>query len=155
VTGQRRSGLGAHEPMMDIKLGETGGPPAETIIAEVNVNPWLDRAARAAIVIVFTALAFVSLVGIPPLFPPDSIHKLLMVAARIANVMFLSLIASRLLVLLKPIWLRSANFRSWQHEAKGVSQGLSQRMRPLSFYCNLYGCHHALRRNSRGECEVV
>jgi hypothetical protein len=36
--------------MADIKLGETGGPAAESMIAELTVNPWLDRAASAAIV---------------------------------------------------------------------------------------------------------
>jgi hypothetical protein len=42
--------------MTDIKLGETDGPAGEGRLAELIVDPWSDWAARAAIVIVFTAL---------------------------------------------------------------------------------------------------
>src|SRR5258708_1311431 len=89
--------------MTVIKLGGTDGPAEEHMVAEVAVNPWLDLAARAAIVIVFTAFAFLGLARIPPLLPLDSIHKLLMVGAIIANVMFLSLVASTTLTRLTPI----------------------------------------------------
>jgi protein-S-isoprenylcysteine O-methyltransferase Ste14 len=89
--------------MTDIKLGETGGPAGERRVAEFTVNPWSDWAARAAIVIVFTAFAIVGLAGIPRHLPVDSIHKLLMVAASIANVMFVTLIASTTLTRLTPI----------------------------------------------------
>jgi hypothetical protein len=74
--------------MTDIKLGETGGPGGELRVAELTVDPWSDWAAGAAIVIVFTAFAILGLAGIPHHLPVDSIHKLLMVAASIANVMF-------------------------------------------------------------------
>jgi protein-S-isoprenylcysteine O-methyltransferase Ste14 len=89
--------------MTDIKLGATEAVPGERTLPVLTVNPWLDWAARAAIVIVFTSLAFIGLAGIPHLLPLDSVHKLLMVAARIANVMFLSLIASTTLTRLAPI----------------------------------------------------
>src|SRR6266699_1596570 len=89
--------------MTDIKLGEIGGSAGECGVAELPVNPWLDWAARAAIVIVFTAFAFVGVAGIPRHLPVDSIHKLLMVAASIANVMFVTLVASTTLTRLTPI----------------------------------------------------
>src|ERR1700692_4410418 len=89
--------------MTDIKLGETNGPAGERMVAEFTVNPWSDWAARAAIVIVFTAFAIAGLAGIPRHFPVDSIHKLLLVAASIANVMFVTLIASTTLTRLTPI----------------------------------------------------
>jgi protein-S-isoprenylcysteine O-methyltransferase Ste14 len=90
------------QTMTDVKLAEATGPRGEQS-AESAVNPWLDWAARAAIVMVFAALAFIGLSGIPQLLPLDSIHKLLMVAARIASVMFLTLIASTTLTRLAPI----------------------------------------------------
>src|SRR5712671_6205737 len=89
--------------MTDIKLGETDGPAGERMVAEFTVNPWSDWAARAAIVIVFTAFAIVGLAGIPRHLPVDSIHKLLMVAASISNVMFVTLVASTTLTRLTPI----------------------------------------------------
>src|ERR1700730_6320991 len=84
--------------MTDVK---TDGPAG--IVAELTVNPWLDRAARATIVIVFTALACAGLAAIPRLFPLDNLHKLLVAAASIANIMFASLIASTTLTRLAPI----------------------------------------------------
>jgi protein-S-isoprenylcysteine O-methyltransferase Ste14 len=87
--------------MTDVELRETDGPAG--IIAKLTVNPWLDWAARAAIVIVFTAFAFGGVAGIPRHLPLDSIHKLLMVAASIANVMFVSLVAATTLTRLAPI----------------------------------------------------
>src|SRR5712675_981552 len=89
--------------MTDIKLGETDGPAGERMVAEFTVNPWSDWAARGAIVIVFTAFAIVGLAGIPRHLPVDGIHKLLMVAASIANVMFVTLVASTTLTRLTPI----------------------------------------------------
>jgi protein-S-isoprenylcysteine O-methyltransferase Ste14 len=91
------------ETMTDIKLGATGPLPGERVVAELTINPWSDWAARAAIVMVFASLAFIGLAGIRHLLPLDSIHKLLLVAARIANVMFLTLIASTTLTRLAPI----------------------------------------------------
>jgi len=73
------------------------------MVAESTVNPWLDWTARAAIVIVFTVFAFGGVAGIPRHLPVDSIHKLLMVAASVANVMFVSLVASTALTRLAPI----------------------------------------------------
>ena len=90
--------------MTDIKLGDTGGPrAAESVVTEPTSNRWSDWAARAAIVVVFSALAFVGMAGISRLLPLDSVHKLLTVAASIANVMFLSLVAATALTRLSPI----------------------------------------------------
>jgi len=100
--------------MTDIKLGETDGTRAERVVTEPVSNRWSDWAARASIATVFTALAIISLAGIPHLFPPDSIHKLLMIVARIANIMFLSLIASTALTRLAPI-----------RKAKGIEPRIS------------------------------
>jgi protein-S-isoprenylcysteine O-methyltransferase Ste14 len=91
------------ETMTDIKLGATEALPGARAIRDVNVDLWLDWTARAGIVIVFASLAFIGLAGIPHLLPLDSVHKLLIVAARIANVMFLGLIASTTLTRLAPI----------------------------------------------------
>ena len=73
------------------------------MVAELTVNRWSDWAARAAIVIVLTTFAIAGLAGIPRHFPVDSIHKLLMAAASIANVMFVTLVASTTLTRLRPI----------------------------------------------------
>ncbi len=100
--------------MTDIKLGEADGTRAERAVTEPVSNRWSDWAARASIATVFTALATISLAGIPHLFPPDSIHKLLMIVARIANIMFLSLIASTALTRLAPI-----------RKAKGIEPRIS------------------------------
>jgi protein-S-isoprenylcysteine O-methyltransferase Ste14 len=88
--------------MSDIELAEAARPP-EHRGAELSTNRWLDWATRAAIAIVFTAYAFGGLVRILHLLPLDGIHKLLQVAAGIANVMFVSLIASTALTRLAPI----------------------------------------------------
>jgi protein-S-isoprenylcysteine O-methyltransferase Ste14 len=87
--------------MTDVKLRETDGPAGK--VAELTVNPWLDWGARTAIVIVFTAFALLGLAGISRLLPLDSLHKLLVAAASIANVMFLSLVASTALTRLAPV----------------------------------------------------
>ena len=98
--------------MTDIKLGETDGPAGEGRVAELIVDPWSDWAARAAIVIVFTAFAIVGLAGIPRHLPVDSIHRLLLVAASIANVMFVTLVAWTTLTRLTPV-----------QKARGSSRG--------------------------------
>jgi len=100
--------------MADTKLGTSGALAEERRGTALPDNPWPDRAARASIATVFTALAIVSLAGIPHFFPLDSIHRLLMIAARIANVMFLSLIASTALTRLAPI-----------RKAKGIEPRIS------------------------------
>jgi len=100
--------------MTDIKLGEADGTRAERAVTEPASNRWSDWTARAAIVLVFTTFAFGGLAGIPRLLPLDSIHKLLMVAASIANVMFLSLVASTALTRLAPI-----------RKAKGIEPRIS------------------------------
>jgi protein-S-isoprenylcysteine O-methyltransferase Ste14 len=89
--------------MTDIKLEETDGSNAVSMAVELTVNRWLDWAARAVVVIVFTALVVIGVAGIPRLLPLDSIHKLLMIAARIANVLFLSLVAATTITRLVPI----------------------------------------------------
>jgi protein-S-isoprenylcysteine O-methyltransferase Ste14 len=89
------------EVMTDVKLAQATGRRGEQS-AKAAVNPWLDWSARAAIVIVFTAFALIRLGGIPLLLPVDSIDKALMVAASIANVMFVSLVASTTLTRLAP-----------------------------------------------------
>ena len=91
------------ETMTDIKLDETDGSHGESMAVELTVNRWLDWTARAAVVVVFTALVVIGVAGIPRLLPLDSIHKLLMVAARIANVLFLSLVAATTITRLVPI----------------------------------------------------
>jgi protein-S-isoprenylcysteine O-methyltransferase Ste14 len=88
--------------MTDVKLAEATGRRGEQS-AEAAVNPWLDWSARATILVVFSAFAFFGLAGIPRQLPLDSVHKVLTVAAIIANVMFLSLIASTALTRLAPI----------------------------------------------------
>src|SRR5438067_1818556 len=89
--------------MTDIKLGEPGGASGDRVVAGLTVNRWLDRTARAAIVILFTMFAFGGVAGLPRHFPVDSIHKLLMVVASVANVMFVSLVAATALTRLAPI----------------------------------------------------
>src|SRR5437667_12748728 len=89
--------------MTDIKLDETDGSHGESMAVELTVNRWLDRTARAAVVVVFTALVMIGVAVIPRLFPLGSIHKLLMLAASIANVLFLSLVAATAITRLVPI----------------------------------------------------
>jgi protein-S-isoprenylcysteine O-methyltransferase Ste14 len=89
--------------MTDVKLDETDGSGEESPAVEVTVNRWLDWTARAAVVVVFTALVLIGVAGIPRLLPLDSMHKLLMIAARIANVLFLSLVAATTITRLNPI----------------------------------------------------
>jgi protein-S-isoprenylcysteine O-methyltransferase Ste14 len=89
--------------MTDIKLDKTDGPDGESMAVGLTVNRWVDRTARAAVVIVFTALVVIGVAGIPHLLPLDSIHQLLTLAARIANVLFLSLVAATTITRLVPI----------------------------------------------------
>ena len=91
------------EMMTDIKLDETDGSRGEGKAIELTVNRWLDWTARAAVVVVFTALVVIGVAVIPRLLPLDSIHKLLMLAASIANVLFLSLVAATAITRLVPI----------------------------------------------------
>lgn len=99
--------------MTDVKLAEIAGRK-EQQSADSTVNPWLDWSARATIVVVFSALAFFNLAGIPRQLPLDSIHKALTIAAVIANVMFLSLVASTALTRLAPV-----------RKAKGIEPRIS------------------------------
>ena len=69
-------------------------PTGKSMAGELTVNRWLDWTARAAVVFVFAALVVIGVAVIPRLLPLDSIHKLLMLAASIANVLFLSLVAA-------------------------------------------------------------
>jgi protein-S-isoprenylcysteine O-methyltransferase Ste14 len=87
--------------MTEIKLGETGG--ADLTPIEPVSNRWVDWAARALLMMIFTALAFLGAVKIFYYLPVDSIHKLLVVAASVANVLFLSLVAATTLTRLAPV----------------------------------------------------
>jgi protein-S-isoprenylcysteine O-methyltransferase Ste14 len=89
--------------LTDIKLDKTDGPSAEREVAKPVSSRRSDWAARAAIVVVFSALAFLGVAGIPRLLPLNSVHKLVMVAANMANILFLSLVASTALTRLVPI----------------------------------------------------
>src|SRR5436190_7164462 len=88
--------------MTDIKPG-TDRSHGKISALESTVNRWLDWTARAAVVVVFTALVVIGVTVIPRLLPLDSIHKLLMLAASIANVLFLSLVAATAITRLVPI----------------------------------------------------
>src|SRR5256885_16437580 len=88
--------------MTDIKRG-TDRSHGKIMPVELTVNRWLDWTARAAVVVVFTALVVIGVTVIPRLLPLDSIHKLLMLAASIANVLFLSLVAATAITRLVPI----------------------------------------------------
>jgi protein-S-isoprenylcysteine O-methyltransferase Ste14 len=89
--------------MTYIKLDETDGSYRKGMALELTVNRWFDWAARAAVVVVFVAFALIGVAGIPRLLPLDSIHKLLVVAASIANVLFVSLVAATTITRLVPI----------------------------------------------------
>jgi protein-S-isoprenylcysteine O-methyltransferase Ste14 len=87
--------------MTEIKLGETGG--ADLTPIEPVSNRWVDWAARALLMMIFTALAFLGAAKIFYYLTVDSIHKLLVVAASVANVLFLSLVAATTLTRLAPV----------------------------------------------------
>jgi protein-S-isoprenylcysteine O-methyltransferase Ste14 len=63
----------------------------------------LEWAARGLIVTVFTALAVLNLGGIYHFAPIDNLEKILAVAARLANFMFLILVAATALTRLSPM----------------------------------------------------
>jgi protein-S-isoprenylcysteine O-methyltransferase Ste14 len=75
----------------------------ERMAVELRLSRWVDWIARAALVVVFTAFTVLGIAGIPRLLPLDSLHKLLMFAAGIANVFFLSLVAATAITRLVPI----------------------------------------------------
>jgi protein-S-isoprenylcysteine O-methyltransferase Ste14 len=89
--------------MTNIKLDETDGFRGDGKAVELAVNRWLDWTARAAVVVVFAALVLIGVAVMPRLLPLDSIHKLLRLAASIANVLFLSLVAATAVTRLIPI----------------------------------------------------
>jgi len=89
--------------MVDIKIVNEPAREHDGAAAASDVIPWVDLAAKAAVVVTFTALAILGLAGIPLLLPLDSGHKLLMAAARLSNVMFLSLVAATALTRLAPV----------------------------------------------------
>ena len=65
------------------------------MVSKPTINRWSDWAARAGLATVFIGYALLGLSGIPRLLPVDkAFHKGLMLAASIANIMFVSLIAS-------------------------------------------------------------
>jgi protein-S-isoprenylcysteine O-methyltransferase Ste14 len=76
---------------------------AEQKASRLVANRWSDWSARAVIVVIFTVLALLNLAGIPRHLPLDSIQKILSVLASLANVMFLSLIASTAITRLAPL----------------------------------------------------
>jgi protein-S-isoprenylcysteine O-methyltransferase Ste14 len=89
--------------MTDVKIEKGDASRRENGTVELTVNRWLDWAARAAVVLVFIGFAFIGTAGIPRLFPLDSFHKLLMVAASTANVLFVSLVVATTITRLVPI----------------------------------------------------
>jgi protein-S-isoprenylcysteine O-methyltransferase Ste14 len=91
------------ETMTDIKLDETNRTHGNSMAVKFTVNRWSDWSARAALVVVFITLTMSGVAGIHRLLPVDSIHKLLMLAASIANVLFLSLVAATAITRLVPI----------------------------------------------------
>ena len=78
-------------------------PHGERATANPGAAQALEWAARAAIVAVFTALAILNLGAIFHMAPFDGPEKLLAVAARLANFMFLILVAATALTRLSPI----------------------------------------------------
>ena len=89
--------------MTDVKLAQVNAPTGKNRIANRGVNLGLDWTSRAAIVIIYGGFALIGVASLPRLLPLDSIHKLLMLAACIANVLFLSLIARTTITRLVPI----------------------------------------------------
>ena len=90
---QRRSNIvGADEAMTE-----------RPVAGRARAGRLLEWSARASIVAVFTALAVLNLAGIFSIAPIDSLERLLAVAARLANFMFLILVAATALTRLSPI----------------------------------------------------
>ncbi|MFB9269923.1 methyltransferase [Bradyrhizobium erythrophlei] len=89
--------------MVDLKAGKESTPGGEgTAPASASVR-WIDWTARAVVLVTFTVLAMLSLGGLPQLMPLDNTHKLLLAAARVSNVLFLSLVAATALTRLAPV----------------------------------------------------
>jgi protein-S-isoprenylcysteine O-methyltransferase Ste14 len=78
-------------------------PPGEQVVDNPRAALALEWSARAAIVAMFTALAALNLAGIYHMIPLDSAERLLAVAARFANFMFLVLVAATALTRLSPV----------------------------------------------------
>ncbi|MEW6641871.1 MAG: isoprenylcysteine carboxylmethyltransferase family protein [Pseudomonadota bacterium] len=89
--------------MVDVRNGSQPASEQGDAIATRDAVAWGDLVARAVVMTTFIILAILSLAGLRQLLPLDSVHKLLMAAARIANVMFLSLVAATALTRLAPI----------------------------------------------------
>jgi protein-S-isoprenylcysteine O-methyltransferase Ste14 len=87
----------------DVKLAQVNAPTGKNGIADCGVDLWLDWTSRAAIVISYGGFALLGVASVPRLLPLDSVHKLLMIAASIANVLFLSLVALTAITRLVPI----------------------------------------------------
>jgi len=78
-------------------------PRGEQAVANPRRALVLEWAARVTIVAVFTVLAVFNLAGIYHITPLDSPERLLAVAARLSNFMFLILVAATALTRLSPI----------------------------------------------------
>lgn len=75
----------------------------EQVVANPRAAHAIEWVARATIVAIFTALAALNLAGIYHVGPLDSLERLLAVAARFANFMFLILVAATALTRLSPV----------------------------------------------------
>src|SRR6476659_3026304 len=89
--------------MTDVKLAQVNAPTGKNGIADCGVDLWLDWTSRAAVVVIYGGFALISVASVPRLLPLDSVHKLLMIAASIANVLFLGLVARTTITRLVPI----------------------------------------------------
>jgi protein-S-isoprenylcysteine O-methyltransferase Ste14 len=86
-----------------------------------NLSEW---GARALIVLVFTALAFLTLIGILQKLPIDSVQKILDIAASIANFFFLALVAATALTRLRPV-LKAGGFEPRASAFVGTLLGMA------------------------------
>ena len=84
--------MGADEAVTELPRG-----------GQVGAGHLLEWSARATIVVIFTALATLNLASVYHMTPLDSPERLLAVAARLANFMFLILVAATALTRLSPI----------------------------------------------------
>ena len=80
--------------------GAQAGHVAEVRSGAPNLSDW---GARIVIVLVFIALAFLGLGGMLRNVPVDNLHKILSVAASMANFLFLVLVAATALTRLRPV----------------------------------------------------
>jgi len=93
VAGQRKSGIvNPDETMTEFPNGW-----------QLRAAHLIEWAARITIVVVFTAIAVLNLAAIHQMTPIDGPEKLLAIAARLANCMFLILIAATALTRLSPV----------------------------------------------------